>query len=264
MECKAHKGIKPQQPGGCEDLRLCRATRQSALQTPRHKKRVSLIHRTATTSCPCCLPALGKFKGSWSCMTYPSQRYTFSAKRQKSLLLFVQTVKNERQHRLYILKLPDALTAHEDDRDVVPSFGLVLRHHLTAVTARRRRSGTKNTVLRSRYGNRLHRLVRKLGTRVEHCRSLRTKSGRIGRILLIRTCKNPTSGHPHRSTDIEVGIRCIRPADSLYCSLGKSPVLRRQLADGSEFGILYCQFFLCHKNYVNLPKRDTNIGFSFE
>ena len=35
------------------------------------KKRVSYLHRTATTFYPCCGQALGEFKGSWSCRTYP-------------------------------------------------------------------------------------------------------------------------------------------------------------------------------------------------
>ena len=39
----------------------------------RIQKRESLAHRTATTSCPCCLPALGEFRGSWSCTTFPLQ-----------------------------------------------------------------------------------------------------------------------------------------------------------------------------------------------
>ena len=39
-----------------------------------NEKRESLIHRTATTSYPCCGQALGEFRGSWSCMTFPMQR----------------------------------------------------------------------------------------------------------------------------------------------------------------------------------------------
>ena len=39
-----------------------------------HKKRVSLIYRTATTAYPCCLPALGEFCRSWSYMTYPGTK----------------------------------------------------------------------------------------------------------------------------------------------------------------------------------------------
>ena len=41
---------------------------------PLYEKRESLIHRTATTSYPCCDQALGEFRGSWSCMTFPMQR----------------------------------------------------------------------------------------------------------------------------------------------------------------------------------------------
>ena len=37
-----------------------------------NEKRESLIHRTATTSYPCCGQALGEFGGSWSCMTFPT------------------------------------------------------------------------------------------------------------------------------------------------------------------------------------------------
>ena len=39
-----------------------------------YKKRVSLIYRTATTTYPCCLPALGEFCRSWSYMTYPTAK----------------------------------------------------------------------------------------------------------------------------------------------------------------------------------------------
>jgi len=35
------------------------------------QKRVSNLHRTATTSYPCFLPNLGEFTGSWSYKTYP-------------------------------------------------------------------------------------------------------------------------------------------------------------------------------------------------
>ncbi len=39
-----------------------------------HKKRVSLIYRTATTTYPCCGQALGEFSGSWSYTTYPGTK----------------------------------------------------------------------------------------------------------------------------------------------------------------------------------------------
>ena len=39
-----------------------------------HEKRESNVHRTATTSCPCCLPALGELGGSWSCTTFPAAK----------------------------------------------------------------------------------------------------------------------------------------------------------------------------------------------
>ena len=39
-----------------------------------HKKRVSLIYRTATTAYPCYLPVLGEFCRSWSYMTYPGTK----------------------------------------------------------------------------------------------------------------------------------------------------------------------------------------------
>ena len=49
-----------------------------------YKKRESPVHRTATTSYPCCLPALGGFRGSWSCTTFPRlQIYYFSLKLSK-------------------------------------------------------------------------------------------------------------------------------------------------------------------------------------
>ncbi len=38
-----------------------------------NEKRESDLHRTATTSYPCCIPALGEFRGSWSCKTFPMQ-----------------------------------------------------------------------------------------------------------------------------------------------------------------------------------------------
>ena len=40
----------------------------------RHKKRVSLLHRAATTNYPCCDQALGEFIGSWPCRTYPTTK----------------------------------------------------------------------------------------------------------------------------------------------------------------------------------------------
>ena len=40
----------------------------------KNEKRESLIHRTATTSYPCCGQALGEFRGSWSCMTFPDAK----------------------------------------------------------------------------------------------------------------------------------------------------------------------------------------------
>jgi len=39
-----------------------------------HKKWVSYLHRTATTTYPCSIPGLGEFSGSWSYKTYPIQR----------------------------------------------------------------------------------------------------------------------------------------------------------------------------------------------
>jgi len=33
------------------------------------EKKAGDLHRTATTTYPCCLPALGGFSGSWSCKT---------------------------------------------------------------------------------------------------------------------------------------------------------------------------------------------------
>ena len=33
------------------------------------KKVAGLLHRTATTAYPCCLPTLGEFSRSWSCKT---------------------------------------------------------------------------------------------------------------------------------------------------------------------------------------------------
>lgn len=42
-----------------------------------YEKRESLAHRTATTSYPCCLPALGGFRGSWSCTTFPAANIVF-------------------------------------------------------------------------------------------------------------------------------------------------------------------------------------------
>lgn len=33
------------------------------------KKKAGSSHRTATTTYPCCLPALGRFSRSWSCKT---------------------------------------------------------------------------------------------------------------------------------------------------------------------------------------------------
>ena len=40
----------------------------------KHKKGVSLIYRTATTTYPCCGQALGEFSGSWSYTTYPGTK----------------------------------------------------------------------------------------------------------------------------------------------------------------------------------------------
>ncbi len=50
-----------------------------ALQTIHklHKKRVSLLHRTATTPYRCFDQDLTEFGGSWSCRTYPLQSYNF-------------------------------------------------------------------------------------------------------------------------------------------------------------------------------------------
>jgi len=44
-------------------------------ETLGHKKRVSYLYRTATTSYPCYVPVLGEFWGSWSYKTYPVQKY---------------------------------------------------------------------------------------------------------------------------------------------------------------------------------------------
>jgi len=40
----------------------------------KHKKRVSYLYRTATTTYPCYLPVLGEFSRSWSYKTYPLQK----------------------------------------------------------------------------------------------------------------------------------------------------------------------------------------------
>ena len=60
------------------------------------KKRVSGLHRTATTSYPCFGQDLGEFRGSWSYRTYPIEfninalwRYVLIAK----VLLFFETGK---------------------------------------------------------------------------------------------------------------------------------------------------------------------------
>ena len=51
-------------------------TRGDGRKAPkRNKKRESYLHRTATTSYPCYVPVLGEFRGSWSCKTFPLQRY---------------------------------------------------------------------------------------------------------------------------------------------------------------------------------------------
>ena len=71
-------GREPATPCGAFPLQ---AQRAAAAENRRRKrfmirgiqKRESLAHRTATTSCPCCLPALGEFRGSWSCTTFPPQ-----------------------------------------------------------------------------------------------------------------------------------------------------------------------------------------------
>jgi hypothetical protein len=39
------------------------------------KKKAGDLHRTATTTYPCCLPALGRFSRSWSCKTCRMQIY---------------------------------------------------------------------------------------------------------------------------------------------------------------------------------------------
>ena len=41
------------------------------------QKRVSLLHRTATTRYRCSDQGLAEFPGSWSCRTYPRQSYYF-------------------------------------------------------------------------------------------------------------------------------------------------------------------------------------------
>jgi len=37
------------------------------------RRKVSYFHRSATTFLPCCIPALGRFKGSYSWKTYLSR-----------------------------------------------------------------------------------------------------------------------------------------------------------------------------------------------
>ena len=54
-----------------------------------NKKRVSYLYRTATTFYPCCLPALGEFKGSWSYKTYPAQKYKLKIHIQKFYTIFL-------------------------------------------------------------------------------------------------------------------------------------------------------------------------------
>ena len=41
------------------------------------QKKVSYLHRTATTIYPCFIPNLGEFDRSWSYKTYPLQNYCF-------------------------------------------------------------------------------------------------------------------------------------------------------------------------------------------
>ena len=69
--------------GNCAKLReLCEFAQKMAGNCAKrypevrygHKKRVSLIYRTATTAYPCYLPVLGEFCRSWSYMTYPGTK----------------------------------------------------------------------------------------------------------------------------------------------------------------------------------------------
>ena len=86
MKCRPNKDVLLQRSilsTKCHpnmDVLPCRAVEYSTVQwageqlTSRHKKRVSLIYRTATTAYPCCLPTLGEFCRSWSYMTYPGTK----------------------------------------------------------------------------------------------------------------------------------------------------------------------------------------------
>lgn len=51
-----------------------------------NKKRVSLLHRTATTPYPCFGQDLGEFGGSWSCRTYPTAKLRLFSESTKIFL----------------------------------------------------------------------------------------------------------------------------------------------------------------------------------
>ncbi len=54
-----------------------------------YEKRESYAHRTATTSYPCCIPALGEFRGSWSCTTFPRANIRiFSLQKKECIVLY--------------------------------------------------------------------------------------------------------------------------------------------------------------------------------
>ena len=55
------------------------------------KKRVSLLHRTATTFYPCCIPALGRFEGAGRTGLTLRESTEYDVKKNISLTFFISS-----------------------------------------------------------------------------------------------------------------------------------------------------------------------------
>ena len=150
-----------------------------------YEKRESLAHRTATTSYPCCLPALGGFRGSWSCTTFPAANIVFLC------------------HIFNFLEFPNLRGSDHDHSHIPFSKGLILCHYLPTGPTRRARSIVYAAFKASCYGNPDHRSSRISRIRRKHCGTLGAEAGGISGIFLIGAFHDCAVIETHGSSNIE-------------------------------------------------------------
>ena len=185
-----------------------------------YEKRESLAHRTATTSYPCCLPALGGFRGSWSCTTFPAANIVFlcrsanypgkyarfsgnSSLAGDGSLLLVEAVEYKRKNIFNFPEFPNLRGSDHDHSHIPFSKGLIFCHYLPTGPTRRARSIVYAAFKASCYGNPDHRSSRISRIRRKHCGTLGAETGGISGIFLIGAFHDCAVIETYGSSDIE-------------------------------------------------------------